>query len=134
MLDRNAIKNVNDRKTATINVPEWGGDVYIRKWSGKDRSMFFQKSIKGSNEAAELNWDTLFENMTLVVALSLCDENGVALFTTKQEDIDILASKDGDVIQKIYQESLILNGLAKRSLEDAAKNLNPVQKENSISV
>jgi hypothetical protein len=133
MLDRNSIISIDDRKTISIDIPEWGGNVLIRKWSGKDRAVFVAKSIKADNSGAEINWDTLYNNFALAVALSLCDENGDRLFTSEQADIDILASKDGAVIQKIYQEALVLNGLAKKSIEDAAKNFNAIQSEESIS-
>ena len=134
MLNRDAIVNMNDRKIVLINIPEWGGDVFIRKWSGKERSLFLSKSIKADGNGAEVNLDSLYDNMALVVAMSLCDEVGTRLFTAEQEDIAILSSKDGEIIQRIYQEALVLNGLAKKSIEDAAKNSESVPKSDSISV
>jgi len=134
MLNRDAIVNIKDCKVTAVEVPEWGGTVYLRKWTGKDRSFFLSKSIRESDDGAGVNWDTLFDNQVLVVALSLSDENGAKLFSASQEDLEILSSKDGNVIQMLYQEALILNGLAKKSLENAAKNLNPVQNEDSTLI
>jgi len=122
MLSRDEIINIKDCKVTAVEIPEWGGTVYLRKWTGKDRSFFLSKSICESDDGAGVNWDTLFDNQVLVVALSLCDENGAKLFTTSTEDLEILSSKDGNVIQMLYQKSLLLNGLAKESIEGAAKN------------
>jgi hypothetical protein len=132
-LNRDAIVGVKDYGLKEVEVPEWGGSVYLRKWTGKDRSLFWSKSVKASDEGAEMNWDTLFENQTLVVAMSLCDENGDKLFTTTEEDLAVLGAKDGDVIQRLYTESLLINGLAQISLEESAKNSSPAQSDDSIS-
>ena len=132
-LNRDAIIGIKDYGSKEVEVPEWGGSVYLRKWTGKDRSLFWSKSVKASDEGAEMNWDTLFENQTLVVAMSLCDENGDKLFSTTDEDLAILGAKDGDIIQRLYTESLLINGLAQSSIGEAAKNLNAVQNDDSIS-
>jgi hypothetical protein len=122
MLSRDEIINIKDCKVIAVEIPEWNGTVYLHKWTGKDRSFFLSKSICESDDGAGVNWDNLFDNQVLVVALSLCDENGAKLFTTSTEDLEVLSLKDGSVIQRLYEQSLILNGLAKKSLGDAAKN------------
>ena len=134
MLNRDSIINRKDFGLKEVDVPEWDGSVFLRKWSGKDRSLFLSKSVDLSDDNPKVNWDTMFGNQVLAVAMSLCDENGEKLFSTTQEDLDILATKNGNVIQTLYEEALILNGLAKKSLEDAAKNLKPVQGEDSTSI
>jgi len=133
MLSRNEIINAKDCKTTQIDIPEWGGAIYLRKWTGKDRSMFWSKSIRASEAGAEVNWDTLFDNQVLVVAMSLCDEEGNKLFTTSDEDLAILSAKDGDVLQRLYTASIELNGMTAKSTEEAAKNLSAIQKDDSTS-
>ncbi|MDD5006654.1 MAG: hypothetical protein PHS33_09175 [Candidatus Omnitrophica bacterium] len=122
MLSRDEIINIKDCKITAVEIPEWGGTVYLHKWNGKDRSLFLRESIRKNDDGAGVNWDTLFDNQVLVVALSLSDENGAKLFSTSPEDLEILSLKDGNVIQMLYEKSLILNGLAQKSLEEAAKN------------
>ncbi len=117
-----------------IEIPEWNGCVLIRKWSGKDRSKFLQASVKIDENNVGVNYDTIFENQMLVVALSLCDENGKRLFTNSPEDIAAIGEIDSGALQVIYEEALMLNALKTTSLTDAAKNSEPVQSENSISV
>jgi hypothetical protein len=133
MLSRDEIINIKDCKVKTVEIPEWGGTVYLHKWTGKERSLFLSKSIHENDGGAGVNWDTLFDNQVLVVALSLSDENGTKLFSTSSEDLEILSSKDGNVIQMLYKEALLLNGLAKESVEEAAKNSESIPKSGSIS-
>lgn len=130
MINKESIINIRDFGVKTIEIPEWGGIFYIRKWSGKDRSIFWSKPV---TKDGEFNWKNLFDNQALVVALSICDEEGKQLFTTSEEDLDLILSKNGDALQKIYEESLIYNGLAAKSIEESAKNSSPVLSENSIS-
>jgi len=96
------------------------GKVFIRKWSGKDRAKFLQASISVNGENVDVKYDKIFDNMSLVVALSLCDESGKRMFS--DEELDLIGELDADVIQEIYQESLKLNSLAPKSLEESAKN------------
>lgn len=122
MLSRDSIINAKDFGMEKLDVPEWGGEVCLKKWSAKDRNAYLSKSVNVDETGGHVNWDTVFDNMVLAVALSLCDENGIRLFTDSPEDLKILADKDGSVIQKLYEQTLIINGLAKKSIEEAAKN------------
>jgi len=122
MLNRDSIIAVKDFGIEKIDIPEWGGEVCLKKWSAKDRNTYLSKSVNVDETGGHVNWDTVFDNMVLTVALSLCDENGDRLFADSQEDLKILSDKDGSVIQKLYEETLIINGLAKKSIEEAAKN------------
>jgi hypothetical protein len=73
-------------------------------------------------EGGHVNWDKIFDNQIIAVAFSLCDENGTRLFSDSEEDLKILSSKNGEVIQRLFDEVLIINGLASKSKEEAAKN------------
>lgn len=114
-----------------IDVPELGGSVYIRKWSGKDRAKFLQASITVDSGNVDVKYEKIFDNMSLVVALSLCDETGARMFN--DDEIDFISEMNADIIQTIYQESLTLNSLVQESVKDAAKNSSAIQSEDSIS-
>jgi hypothetical protein len=95
--------------------------------------MFWTKSIRASEAGAEVNWDTLFDNQVLVVAISLCDEDGNKLFDTIEKDLAILAAKKGDVLTRLYTKAIEMNGLTAKSTEEAAKNLSAIRKDDSTS-
>ena len=130
-MTREEILNSKCFGTKGIDVPDFG-KVNIRKWSGNDRAKFLQASITVDSGNVDVKYEKIFDNMSLVVALSLCDESGKRLF--KDDEIGLVGELNADVIQTIYQESLILNSLVQKSVEEAAKNSSPVQSENSISV
>lgn len=122
MLSRDSIVNVKDFGLKEIEVSEWGGSVFLKKWSAKERNMYMAKSVNIDETGGHVNWETIFDNMILAVALSLCDNEGKRLFTDSPEDLEILSNKNGDVLQKLFEEIMVINGLATKSIEEAAKN------------
>ena len=134
MLNREAILNARISNLKTIEVPEWGGSVYLRKWTGKDRNRFLEDSVKiSSGGDVEVKYDKLLDNMLKAVALSLCDETGTRLFEDSEEDIALLADKEADVLQMLYDEVMALNALNSTATADAAKNSSAIQRGDSIS-
>ena len=114
-----------------IEVPELGGNVYIRKWSGKDRAKFLQASISVDGGSVDVKYEKIFDNMSLAVALSLCDETGARMFN--DDEVELINELNSDAIQSIYQSALELNSLIQKSLQEAAKNSNAIQSEDSTS-
>ena len=130
-MTRQEILNSRNFGIKEIDVPDLG-KVSIRKWSGKDRAKFLQASITVESGNVDVKYEKIFDNMSLVVALSLCDESGVRLFN--DDEIDLVSEMNADIIQTIYQESLLLNSLAPKSVEEAAKNSTPAQSDFSTLV
>jgi len=132
MLNRDSILNARDFGLKEVEVPEWGGTVYLRKWSAKDRNAYIAKSVNVDEGGAQVNYETIFDSQVWAVAMSICDEDGKRFFT--DEELDLLAAKNGDVIQRLCGEVFKLNGLAEKSIEEAAENFENVPKSDSISV
>jgi len=122
---------LNSRNFGVKEIETTIGKVFIRKWSGKDRAKFLQASISVNGENIDVEYDRIFDNMSLVVVLSLCNETGERMFT--DGELELIGELDADAIQEIYQESLKLNSLAPKSVEEAAKNSKPVRSEDSTT-
>lgn len=107
MLTRDAILSLSDLKREPVEVPEWGGTVYVRSMSGAERRQFFVHLGKDELTSAHM------------VAWCACDENGNRLFT--DEDVEALSKKHGRALDRIANAALKFNGLAAEA-EDEAKN------------
>ena len=111
ILDRHSILNVKDFETHKIDVPKWGGSLYIRPFTAllKDKiEQITQKDdFKGSIRAISL-------------AGSICDVNGNLLF--KESDINTLSGKDASSVDIIMQKIFEINGLTESELEEKVKN------------
>jgi hypothetical protein len=97
------------RKTTRVDLPELGGEVFVRQMSARERIEFLQRA--GDDRDTTGAW--------LVSRLTV-DADGNALFTEK--DIEALQDRPFGVIDRIAEAVLKLNGLHRDSAEAAAGN------------
>lgn len=126
-LDRDSILKASDFKPVRVDVPEWGGEVYVRAMSGMERDRFEQTLFVGKGEDRRLN-----DNYRArLVCLTACDEKGAALFGI--EDVFALGSKSAAALDRIVQVSAKLNGIGEEAAADAKKSSDPVPNSASTS-
>ena len=113
ILSKADILAVNDRVTELVEVPEWGGSVYVRTMSAAERDREerriydAQQGKKGSEAMA--NFRARF------LALTLVDEQGTPLFTMRE--VDQLAEKSFAVVSRLFEVSQRINGVTKEEME-----------------
>ena len=115
ILSRQALETINDRKQETVDVPEWGGAVYLRELSAgdhEDLELFMQSSKQDKHPTIYLR--------TRLVALALVDHEGNRLY--KDEDIEILRSKSSTVINRLCAHVVKQNNLGSKAMETLAGN------------
>ncbi|MDR5801203.1 hypothetical protein [Caballeronia sp. LZ001] len=112
MLTRDQIFATNDLKQATVDVPEWGGQVAIEVMTGAARDAFGQATADSGKTPS-------YFEAALVVATAVGDD-GKPLFTT--EDIALLQQRSAAVISRIAAASMALNGIGQVATETAEKN------------
>jgi hypothetical protein len=105
MLTRDAILSFNDLPRKEVEVPEWGGSVYIRVMSGAEREEMLSLFQGEKLTAAAL------------VVLCVVDVHGTRLFTA--EDVEAVNGKRGDVLLRIANEAMRYNGLTAEGVDDA---------------
>jgi hypothetical protein len=107
-----------DRKPHRYEVPEWGGDVFIRVLSAADQMLL-------SDEADPKN------TFVKVLLYSLVDEEGERLFS--DADFDELVQEDWPVIMRVFAESAHLNGLSTKELDEAMESFASAPDEQTSS-
>jgi len=114
MLTRDQILKAKDRKTETVKVPEWGGEIIVATMSGHDRDAF-EASIVTSEGKTNL------QNMRAkLVAACAVDADGNRLF--KPADIEALGGKSASALDRIAQAAQRLNRLGDKQLEELKGN------------
>lgn len=108
MLNRESILTTLDLRPTPLEVPEWGGTIYLRAMSLRD--MLKLRPLIQSDQDITAN---------LVVG-SACDESGELLF--KPEDLDAVAAKSNAALQRIALAVLKLNKLGSAEADALAKN------------
>lgn len=104
------ILNFKDLKPVEVEVPEWGGSVFIRPISAAESLQFIADNERNKDKG---------DSAVRLMVLSVVDEDGNPLFT--EGDLPKVREKSFRAIMRIQKEALKLNGLGddKEELKDA---------------
>lgn len=117
-LTKDQILEADDLHSVQVEVPEWGGTVFVRSMTGADRDAF-ETSMVSVNPDGSRSPD--MRNLrSKLVALTLVDEAGNRLFDVA--DIPRLALKSSAALERVFEAAQRLNGLGAKAEEDAVKN------------
>jgi hypothetical protein len=129
ILSKSDILAAHDFATEEVFVPQWGGSVFVRTLSGRERDEFEASTVKmknGKQEPDMANFRARF------VALCVVDDNGQRLFKTRAE-IDMLGSKSVAALQLLFNKAQELNSLTEDDVEELTSNFEEAPEEDSIS-
>lgn len=108
MLNKDSILAVNDTPLEAVDVPEWGGSVYVPVLS-----------LSELDAMAKLQRNTDNANALMAVRV-IRDERGSRIFT--DDDAAALNKKSGKVLLRILKKFNEANGFIEGAAEAAAKN------------
>lgn len=114
VLNRDAILESNDLISEEVQVPEWGGSVFVREMSGADRDAWEASLI---NDKGKTNLENIRARM---VSFCVVDEHGNRLFSDK--DVDLLGKKSGKALDRITSVAQRLNKLTDKELQEVKKS------------
>ncbi len=107
MLNREDIFKANDLKKVKIEVPEWGGHIYVRNMSGHGRRIFQNNTISKDKVPEDF--------VELLIIATACDKDGNLIFT--MDDLPELQKKSSAVLSRIFDAAADLNALTEKSIE-----------------
>ena len=109
-LTKEQILAADDLPKEEVQVPEWGGSVYVRTLGGFERDLLEAEysAHKHKNLRAKL------------AALTICDEQGNSLFSITE--VEQLGRKSAKALDRIFTVASRLNGLSAQDVEDLEKN------------
>lgn len=109
-LSASQIISADDAKIEAIEVPEWGGTVYVKTLRGTDRDAF--------EESLSKEKDKPFRSRFLV--MTLCDERGSLLF--KPEQVAALGEKSSPVLNRVFDAAWAINYFTTEKVEELGKD------------
>ena len=113
-LTREAILKADDLRQEAVDVPEWGGQVFVRTMTGTGRDTWEAEMVQGKDKVD-------MENFRARLAVRvLADEKGERLF--KDGDAHRLGLKSARVLARIYDKARELNGLSNEDAKELVKN------------
>jgi hypothetical protein len=120
-LNKAAILAADDVKVEKVNVPEWGGDVFIKTLSGTDRDAFEDAYSREKMK----NFRARF------LVLTLCDDKGGRLFT--DSEIEEVGRKSSIVINRLFDKAWSFNAFTPAEVEELGKDSQTDQNGGSTS-
>lgn len=116
-LTRDDILNVKDIQVQEVDVPEWGGTVFVKGMTAKERDKFEASIIIHAGKTQRVNMNNIRAKLC---SATICDEQGEPMFTEK--DIDALAQKSASAMQRVFAVAQTLSGITEADTEDLLKN------------
>ena len=112
-LSREAILTAQDIQREYVEMPEWGGGVYVSTISAR-------AGLEMAGSAEEDSQSRAVVGLGLLLARSLTDEAGNLLF--QEADIDFLMNKSRAAIERLTTVALRLNNFGAGAVAEAEKN------------
>lgn len=96
-----------------VDVPEWGGAIYVRTMSALQREKYLtsMRKIVGTGKDASVQVILTYGSAKLV-ALTACDAQGNLLFDRAPETIEKLSQLSAKAMERVVDAAAKLNGLS----------------------
>ena len=126
-LTRDAILGVQDIRTETVDVPEWGGAVLVRGMSGVERNQYelsIVQEVPSPNKRQARAGQTITKMDRTNIVSRLCtwcivDGNGNRVFNVN--DIELLATKSAAALERVSDVAMRLSGMTDDDVEELAQ-------------
>ena len=125
-LTKDQILSAEDLPLHKADVPEWGGELYIRGMDGKERDEFdmeLYSDSKATDDSDDLD-DSNNTNMSFFRARLLVrcirDVDGNRIFTN--DEYELLANKSGAALERLFPLAQRLSGIGSGEQKKIAKN------------
>lgn len=116
-LTRDAILAAPDLPVEEVQVPEWGGSVFVRAMTGTERDAFERESMERNGTNVTANTQNIRARL---LARTIVDEHGKRLFT--DEDALELGAKSAAALDRVVDVAQRLSRIRADDVEDLAKN------------
>jgi len=124
------LSSVSRLKQITVELDD--GIVFVREMSGKSLIDYNEKLDALKTLSPELTPASSLELISLLVARTVCDEDGSLLFT--EEDVDILSNSSMTTLKLLAEAAMKVSGLPQKSIEEAKNTLGNDLTNSSASV
>lgn len=118
ILTRDAILEVQDIEIELVEVPEWGGAVYVKGMTTAERGKVETAVVHKRGKKISTNMAILRET---IAAYSVCDEDGNLIFTPA--DVKQLAKKSAAALDRIFSVARRLSGMDDETIDELTEEM-----------
>ena len=132
-LTRDEIFKSDDIKRECVNIPEWGGDVWVKGLTAQEQDAYDLSNYELDENGNHDFTKPILKNVTAkMVVMIVCNDKGERIF--KDDDADTLGRKSVKALNTIYKIAQRLNGTSKDAVQVAVKNSKSAPAEDLPSV
>ena len=117
-LTAEAILGADDLPSIRVEVPEWGGHLFVRSMTAGERDLW-EAWLLDSDEARGKGEKVDTIRATLV-ALTAVNGAGERMFTAEQ--MPALAKKSAKAMDRVFERARALNAMSAADIEELEKN------------
>jgi hypothetical protein len=114
-MNREEILKTKTVKTESVDVPEWGGTLFVHSLNGLERVKFFDRDV-----AEKLGEESPARMGIMLLIHCLRDEQGQHIFLP--EDAAQLEEQDGQLVNRLCAIANRVNGIGQDAADAAKKN------------
>src|ERR1044072_1746226 len=114
---RDNIRAYKGKAPEPVEIPEWGGTVYVRVMTGAERAAFAAETYQHNGRSMKLNRKN-FRARLLV--RTLCNSAGVPLYSAAEAAE--LGEQPSDILDRLSVVASRINGMTAKDVEDLVKN------------
>lgn len=124
-LTRDQILGTKDLPVEEVQVPEWGGSVFVRGMNGTERDAF-ELSIVDQKQKGKVNLENVRAKLC---ALVICDEEGNRIFSDR--DVQALAKKSASALSRVFEMAMKLSGMTNNEVKEISETFLSAPKDDS---
>lgn len=130
-LSADDILGADDMRPEPVDVPEWGGRVFVRPMTAKEHDAFDLAGIEGAKDETDADKSYMANYRARLVAACCCDQAGKLLFVPAQ--VAALGKKSTAALTRVVKAAQRLCRIGPGATEDAKKNSDDAPSEGSPS-
>jgi len=100
MLSLDDIRAADQLRIETVDVPDWGGSVCVREMSALEHIAMASAAEAGG-----------MEQVIVLLALTMCDDQGNLIFADVESARDVLGKKKAATLFQIAGHAMKINGM-----------------------
>lgn len=116
-LTREAILEHTTLRTERVEVPEWGGAVFVREMTGSERDSFEASIVDLKSRGGDVKPDNIRAKLA---ARTIVDAEGARLF--RDVDVEDLGRLSAAALSRVYNAAARLSGISEADVEELAGN------------
>jgi len=116
-LTKAQILESDDIKKEWVDVPEWGGGVFVKMLSGMERDRWEEETFAAKGKTRQVNYKNMRGRFC---GLCMIDEKGDRLFRSKE--VDALGRKSATALDRVFKVAQKLNGMTPEDIDELVKN------------